>query len=68
MPQAYTINITMTPATVTVLSKNGFALYGFKAVKTTTQGAAPFALVPNPQCLSEHAGDMDGAVPRVLVD
>jgi hypothetical protein len=41
MPQAYTINITMTPATVTVLSRNGFALYGFKAVKTTTQGAAP---------------------------
>jgi hypothetical protein len=41
MPQAYTINITMTPSTVTVLSRNGFALYGFKAVKTTTQGAAP---------------------------
>ena len=41
MPQAYTINITMTPATVTVLSRNGFALYGFKAVKTTTQGASP---------------------------
>ena len=41
MPQAYTINITMTPSTVTVLSRNGFALYGFKAVKTATQGAAP---------------------------
>jgi hypothetical protein len=41
MPQAYTINITMTPSTVTVLSRNGFALYGFKAVKTTAQGAAP---------------------------
>ena len=41
MPQSYTINITMTPSTVTVLARNGFALYGFKAVKTTTQGAAP---------------------------
>ncbi len=41
MPQVYTISITMTPSTVTVLSRNGFALYGFKAVKTGTQGAAP---------------------------
>jgi hypothetical protein len=41
MPQVYTINITMTPETVMVLSRNGFVLYGFKAVKTTNQGAAP---------------------------
>jgi len=41
MPQVYTINITMTPETVMFLSSNGFVLYGFKAVKTTNQGAAP---------------------------
>jgi hypothetical protein len=41
MSLAYTINITMSASTVTVLSRNGFVLYGFKAVKTANQGAAP---------------------------
>jgi hypothetical protein len=47
MPRTYTINITMTVGTVMFLSRNGFALYGFKAVKTTNQGAAPLVLFRN---------------------
>lgn len=41
MATPYSINVTMSSATVTQLIKNNFSLYGFKAVKTTQSGGAP---------------------------
>lgn len=41
MSTPYQVNISMSQATVTALTAQGFKLYGFKAVKTTAGGGAP---------------------------
>lgn len=41
MASDYEIDITLSPATVDALKNGGFALYAFKAVKSSVAGAAP---------------------------
>lgn len=45
MATPYEVDITMDQTTLTTLRDEGYALYGFKAVKTATQGGSPLVWI-----------------------